>query len=280
MSTDDGAGPAGQSAALRTVAIVVPCYESGPTLVEAIDSALAQTYPSVEVTVVDDGSRDRETLRVLDELDPRVRVIRQENAGPAAARNTAIASTDAEFVLPLDADDRLAPRAAEIGARHLTDDADAGIVSGSVRLFGDQEGIRRCEFTGIDSMLLGTKIPMCSTFRRRDWAEVGGYPTEIHRGEDWAFWMRILRLGRSVTVVEDVCYEYRIWGRQESALVDPVASAEGSNFVMLENRDLYAQHADWLIDELAGQRLMLAQFRKTYGRQERLRDSLRRRLRR
>ena len=210
---------------------------AAPYVLEAVDSALAQTHTSVEVIVVDDGSDDRDTLRALDELSSDVRLIRQANAGPAAARNRGIAATDAEFILPLDADDRLTSRAAEIGARHLAADPGVGIVSGAVRLFGDQEGIRPCEFDGIESMLMGNRIPI-STFRRDDWVAVGGYPTEIHRGEDWAFWMRILRLGRAVTVVDDVCYEYRIWGEQESALTDPVSSAEGSNFVMLENRSV------------------------------------------
>ena len=262
-----------------TVAVVVPCYNSGPLVREAVASALDQSHPAVEVTVVDDGSTDRETVRVLNTLDSAVQVISQANAGAAAARNSAIAASGAEFVLPLDADDRLTPVAAELGVRHLLADPDAGIVSGAVRLFGDQDGVRPCEFDGIESMLNGNKIPI-STFRRADWAEVGGYPTEIRRGEDWAFWLRILRLGRTVVVVEDVCYEYRIWSRQESAGTDPVASAEGSNFVMLENRDLYAKQPDWLIDELAQQRLMLAQFRRTYGWQERTRAVLRRRLRR
>ena len=277
--SSDGANGSEDATSPPTVAVVVPCYDSGPLVLEAVASALEQTHPAVEVTVVDDGSRDRETLRALDELDSTVRVIRQANAGAAAARNTAIASTDAELVLPLDADDRLAPRAAEIGARHLVADPGVGIVAGAVRLFGEQEGIRPCEFDGIESMLTGNKIPI-STFRRSDWVEVGGYPTEIRRGEDWAFWLRILRLGRSVVVVDEVCYEYRIWGSQESAMVDPVSSAQGSNFVMLENRDLYATRPDWFIDELAQQRLMLAQFRHTYGWQERARASIRRRVRR
>lgn len=265
---------------LPPVTVVVPCHDTGPVLREAIASALAQTHPHVEVIVVDDGSTDRATREVLAEVvGPRVRVIRQDNAGPGAARNTAIAAATTPFILPLDADDRLAPRAAELGARHLAADADVGMVAGSVRLFGAQDEVRPCGFTGIDSMVRSNTIPI-STFRRADWEAVGGYPTEIHRGEDWAFWMRLLRLGRTVAIVDEVCYEYRIWSEQESALNDPVASALGSNFVMLENPDVYAAHLDWVIEQLAEQRLMLARFRKTYAWQERLRDVLRRRLRR
>ena len=280
MSTDDGAGPGDQSAALPAVAVVIPCFNSGSLVREAVDSALAQTHPAVEVIVVDDGSKDRGTLEALERLPGRVRLIRQHNAGPAAARNAAIASTDAAFVLPLDADDRLGARAAELGARHLGADPEVGIVAGAMALIGDARGLRACAYDGPESMLRHTTIPNISAFRRDDWAAVGGYPESIRRGEDWAFWMRILRLGRRVAVVPEVFYEYRVSAAQSSSQVDPVASTAGSNLVLDENRDLYRQHPDVVIDELLATRAMLAQFRKTYGRQERMRDALRRRLRR
>ena len=280
MTHDDDAGPVDPAADLPTVAVIVPCYNSGAFLLEAVDSALAQTYPSVEIIVVDDGSKDRATLHVLDEIGDRVHVLRQANAGPAAARNTAIAATDAAFVLPLDADDRLGARAAELGAHHLLADANVGIVAGAMALIGDAHGRRACAYTGPQSMLRHTTIPNISAFRRDDWAAVGGYPESIRRGEDWAFWMRILRLGRQVAVVGEVFYEYRVSATQSSSRIDPVASAAGSNLVLDENRELYGEHPEVLIDELLAARAMLAQFRRTYRRQERMRDALRRRLRR
>lgn len=279
MSTDDGAAPEDQPT-LPAVAVVIPCFNSGPFLTDAVDSALAQSHPALEVIVVDDGSQDRRTLEALEALPEQVRLITQANAGPAAARNTAIASAGAPFVLPLDADDRLGPRAAEVSARHLSADPGVGIVAGAMALIGDARGHQECAYTGPESMLLRTTIPNISAFRRDDWAAVGGYPESIRRGEDWAFWMRILRLGRRVAVVPEVFYEYRVSAAQTSNQVDPVASAAGSNLVLDENRDLYAQHPDVVIDELLAARTMLAQFRKTYGMQERMRDLLRRRLRR
>jgi glycosyltransferase involved in cell wall biosynthesis len=280
MTNDDDVGPADLAAALPTLAIVVPCYDSGPLVLDAVDSARAQTYPSIEITVVDDGSRDRATLRALERLPVGVRLIRQSNAGPSAARNAAIAATDAEFVLPLDADDRLRPRAAELGAHHLRVDPDVGVVAGAMALIGDARGEHACAYSGPESMLRHTTIPNISAFRRADWLAVGGYPESVRRGEDWAFWMRILRLGRRVVVVPEVFYEYRISDDQTSGRVEPIAIAAGANLVLDENRDLYAQHPGIVIDELIATRAMLAQFRRTYGWQERTRAVLRRRLRR
>ncbi|HWG35413.1 MAG TPA: glycosyltransferase family 2 protein [Gemmatimonadaceae bacterium] len=86
------------------VSVVIPTFNRARILRRAIDSALAQSYERLEVIVVDDGSTD-ETPDVLRDLGPRVRAIRQTNAGPAVARNTAIAHARGELVAFLDSDD-------------------------------------------------------------------------------------------------------------------------------------------------------------------------------
>jgi len=86
------------------VSVVIPTFNRARILRRAIDSALAQSYERIEVIVVDDGSTD-ETPGVLRDLGPRVRAIRQTNAGPAVARNTAIAHARGELVAFLDSDD-------------------------------------------------------------------------------------------------------------------------------------------------------------------------------
>lgn len=283
MTSADASPPAAadREEPLPPVTVVVPCYNGGSFLREAVRSAREQTHPHVDVIVVDDGSTDKETLVVLAEIaGPGVRVIRQDNAGPGAARNTAIAAATSPYILPLDADDRLAPRAAEVGARHLAADPEVGIVAGAMRLIGAATGRKECAFAGIESMLRGTTIPNISMFRRQDWEGVGGYPESIRRGEDWAFWMRLLAMGRKVSVVPDDFYEYRVSGAQATARVDPVASAAGWNFVLDENRELFARYPEIVIDDLLEVRMLLARFRKTYGRQERARAWARRLLRR
>jgi glycosyltransferase involved in cell wall biosynthesis len=88
------------------VTIVIPVHNGEPYLAEAIDSVLAQTYPHCEIVVVDDGSTDR-TPAIIQGYGDRVRSVRQENAGVAAARNHGIRLARAEWIAFLDADDRL-----------------------------------------------------------------------------------------------------------------------------------------------------------------------------
>jgi len=93
------------------VSAIVPAYNAAKTIDETLRSVRAQTYRNLEIIVVDDGSKD-ETAAIAEAhagQDPRLRVIRQNNAGVAAARNAGILAARAEFVAPVDADDIWAP---------------------------------------------------------------------------------------------------------------------------------------------------------------------------
>lgn len=97
--------------AAETVSVVIPAFNAERWVDETLRSVRAQTHRALEIVVVDDGSRDR-TAAIVEahaRLDPRLRLVRQENAGVAAARNRGVAETSAAFVAPVDADDLWAP---------------------------------------------------------------------------------------------------------------------------------------------------------------------------
>ena len=82
-----------------TVSVIIPCFNLGAFLAEAIDSTVAQTAPPHEIVVVDDGSTDPETIKVLAKVDPGVaRVVRSENRGLSAARNLGIRETSGSLI--------------------------------------------------------------------------------------------------------------------------------------------------------------------------------------
>ena len=91
------------------VTVVIPCFDHGAFLGEAVDSALAQEGGPAGVVVVDDGSTDAVTRRAYERLPPEVTLLHQHNAGVAAARNAGAAATDTSYLVMLDADDRLRP---------------------------------------------------------------------------------------------------------------------------------------------------------------------------
>ena len=86
------------------VSAIIPTYNRAHIVCDAIDSVLAQTYPHIEVIVVDDGSKD-DTLQKLQAYGDRIRVFSQKNAGPAAARNRGITEARGELIAFLDSDD-------------------------------------------------------------------------------------------------------------------------------------------------------------------------------
>ncbi|MFN3301364.1 MAG: glycosyltransferase family 2 protein, partial [Sediminibacterium sp.] len=105
-----------------TVSVVIPLYNKGKYIERAISSVLAQTYPPLEIIVVDDGSTDNGPERVLKFNDPRIILIRQENRGPGAARNTGLARAKGKYIAFLDADDEWLPNFLKTGLLMLEDE--------------------------------------------------------------------------------------------------------------------------------------------------------------
>lgn len=90
-----------------TVSVIIPAYNAGPTIGETLRSVVRQTHAELEIVVVDDGSNDDtpEIVKAHAAADKRIRLLRQANAGVAAARNAGIAASGGDFIAPLDADD-------------------------------------------------------------------------------------------------------------------------------------------------------------------------------
>ena len=90
------------------VSVIIPCYNHGEYLDEAVESVLTQTYQNFEIIIVDDGSTDQSTIDLLKVYrKPKTRVIRTDNQGLASARNNGIKEAKGEYILPLDADDKI-----------------------------------------------------------------------------------------------------------------------------------------------------------------------------
>ncbi len=180
--------------------VVIPCYNHAHFLREAIQSALDQTYPWIEIIVVNDGSTD-DPQRVVAEF-PTVRYIAQENRGLAAARNAGLAQCRGDLVVFLDADDRLLPDAVEAGARMLASNAALGFAVGYSRLIS-RDGVPRATTNqpvsagedAYEALLRRNTIrnPATVVFRRRLVDAVGGFASGADACADYDLYLRISR---------------------------------------------------------------------------------------
>lgn len=229
------------------VSVVVPCYNQGIYLREAVESVLASSYENIEIIIVDDGSTELETLEVWKGFSmPKTRVIHQENQGLAMARNNGIAEAKGKYILPLDADDKISSDLIERSVDVLEQDARVGIVGHQTELFGAEQRVwaPRYRFPEI----LGRNCLVCSCmFRREDWALVGGYNSNMVYGwEDHDFWLSIIELGREVFQFDEVMFYYRKHG------VSMLSSMTEDHNVLMRNQlvknhlDLYLTHPDEL----------------------------------
>lgn len=206
----------GGDGASLTASVVIPCFNYGRYLPEAIASVRAQTLGDVEVIVVDDGSTDEETRGCLDALEREggVRVVRQANRGLSAARNAGLAVARGEYACCLDADDRLDPTYLEQAVALLESDRSVGFVGSWVRFFGDESALWQTRDFDASQALVGNFTSVASVFRRDDWAMVGGYTETMRDGfEDWEFWIRLAATGRRGLSIARPLLHHRRHGR-------------------------------------------------------------------
>lgn len=206
------------------ISIIIPCYNQGQFLAESIGSVLASDVTDLEIIVVDDGSTDPETCRILDGLDyPRTQLVRRANGGLAAARNSGIAEAQGRYILPLDADDRIGAEYIGQAVAKLEADPQLGIVYCRAERFGAESGPWGLAPFSRWRMGLGNIIFCSAIYRRVDWDKAGGYDENLRRGwEDWDFWLSLLELGRTVHCLSLVGFFYR----KHPASMASVMSAE------------------------------------------------------
>ena len=185
---------------MHRISVVLPAYNARDTIVPALRSALAQTAAPYEIVVVDDGSQDGTAELVEREL-PEVKVLRQANTGPSAARNTAAAAARGEWLAFLDADDLWLPGKLEAQLAALDAAPEIGMCSSDwVRDAAKAPPLpapaelprRRIAFA--DIVRLNRFQTSTVLVRRELWQAVGGFRTAIDGTEDWDFWMRVSRL--------------------------------------------------------------------------------------
>lgn len=189
------------------VSIIIPCWNYGKFVEGAIDSALASTYQNIEIIVVDDGPTDPFTIELLKNLKkPKTKVIFQKNQGLARARNNGIAQAKGEFILPLDADDKIDPTYIEKALYVLKKNPKLGLAYGYVKIFGSEDSLWKTGIYDVCRLTRENIIPSCSLFRKKAWKDVGGYENDRYQYDDWTFWLKLASSGYYGRLIPEVLF--------------------------------------------------------------------------
>jgi glycosyltransferase involved in cell wall biosynthesis len=233
------------------VSVVIPCYNQGSFLDEAVESVIAQTCRDFEIIVVNDGSTDEFTNRLLASYDrPKTRVLHISNRGLASARNCGIDEARGGYILPLDADDRIGPSYLEKAVRILDAEPEIGIAYCLAETFGAKRGLWPASPYTLRRMLLGNLIFCSALYRKKDWQAVGGYNTNMAHGwEDWDFWLSLIELGRDVHRIPEVLFYYHVKEVSMAKSMDVAKRVDMHIQVMRNHKDLYIDNM-WPLLEL------------------------------
>jgi len=192
------------------VSVVIPAYNAEGPLERALASVLAQDYEPFETIVVDDGSTDGTAQTVA--RFPAVRYVRQENAGPSAARNRGVEEAAGELVTFVDADDEVPPAKLSVQVSYLLEHPDVGCVLG--RQDVELEGGGAPEWIGRDPVFGDfAGVPLMSLMTRTEtFRELGGFDTSLRIAEDRDLLVRMRERGVGIAVVPEVVLLRRFHG--------------------------------------------------------------------
>lgn len=198
------------------ISIIITCYNLGLYLEEAISSII--DYPNLdllEIIVVNDGSTKLTTIEILNKIKRtygKVIIIDQKNQGLAKARNNGIIKAKGEYIIPLDADNKLRHKFIENSIELLDNNNTIELVYGNANFFDQRKGLWKMNEVDIEEMVLNNQIDACACFRKSTWEALEGYDENMpYMGfEDWDLWLRMIAKGMEFKYVNAVFFDYRV----------------------------------------------------------------------
>jgi len=230
------------------VSVIIPCFNHGQYIDEAVNSVLSQTFQDFEIIIVNDGSTDKYTVNKLNSYNkPKCKIIHTVNKGLSTARNIGIKESSGKYLLPLDADDKIGVKYLEEAVKILEKDIEIGIVYCDVEFFGDKAGKWNLPDFSIDRILIMNMIICSALFRKCDYEKTKGYnPNMIYGWEDWDFWLSVIENGSGVYKLPDVHFFYRI-KNNDSMLKDLSLSSERQKYSL---KTIYLNHFDFYLNKM------------------------------
>lgn len=195
------------------ISVIIPCYNHGEFIEETVYSVLQSTYKNTEIIIINDGSDDKYTTTIINELivkHPQIKTIAISSKNVSIARNTGIQAATGEYILPLDSDDKIAPEYLEKAINILEKNKEIGLVYCEASFFGNTQKKWNLKPATTYNMLIENRIFPSAIFRKSAFLQTGGYNPKMRLGcEDWDLWLQFIEAGIKIYKIPERLFLYR-----------------------------------------------------------------------
>lgn len=196
------------------VSFIVPYFNAGSTIQEAIDSIFNQDYENFDIWIVNDGSTDEKSIDKLKDFEgnSQIRILHQQNAGPSVARNNAIKQSEADFFVPLDADNKICKAALSKSLSEILKLDGYGVVYGNFQYFGNKSGAKMQKPFSIKNAFIYNQIDTCALISRKLFDNGLFYDENLSKIglEDWEFWINAYFMHWNLLYLDIDFFEMRV----------------------------------------------------------------------
>lgn len=232
------------------VSIIIPCYNQGKYVAEAINSALRQTFKDIEIVCVNDGSTDNsvETIKSFENKYKNfIFLNNEENRGVIYSRNFAIKNCNGAYILPLDADDIIEPTYVEKAVKILDNNPNIGIVYCKAKIFGNYDKYWNLKPFNKSDILYENCIFCSALFRKSDFIKIGGYNNNMKYGcEDYDLWLSFIEQGLEVFQINEILFSYRQYDETSRTTISLKNKKEIWNNLIKNHINLYLNDENFL----------------------------------
>jgi glycosyltransferase involved in cell wall biosynthesis len=196
------------------LSVIVTCYNHGSVIYDALRSVRNQTLCDFELIIVNDGSTEKETLNILQELKREgLRVLKREKVNRAAALNLGISNARGKYICCLDADDTIEETYFEKCLCLMESNPGISFAYALLRTFGDESQIGNTGPFDLGLLLEYNHVCVAAIFRQSSWEAVQGYDAQMEGYEDWDFWIKLGKAGFRGQLIPEVLFNYRRQGQ-------------------------------------------------------------------
>lgn len=225
---------------MSLISVIVPCYNQAQYLDECLQSVLDQTHQNWECIIVNDGSPDNteDIAKKWVEKDSRFKYLHKENGGLSSARNAGIEIATGEWILPLDADDKIGSQYLELAEKEF--EKGYTIIYCEAEFFGSINHFWNLSPYSYERIIYENQIFCSAFYKKQDWENVNGYDINLKNGrEDWDFWLSILDTKSTVKKISYLGFFYR---RKETSMDTELNE---NKFILIQTENyIYKKHLE------------------------------------